>query len=831
MAHHCCRHRDIARGRAHGGVSVFIRAAFALNMIVTSDARQGVVWLKHTLTRLAFACCYFSPSDSALYKRGALERDPFEHVHRGLVVLESQGFSTTIMGDLNARIGTLSEVPDLATQQVEELLGCPSAGDYDGLPPRHTMDEATPSPSGFGHALLSMLTDTSMVVVNGRTRGDPLGAVTCRHTSLPEHGGGSVVDVAIVAARDFARVADLTVLPALPDCEQHLPVHLQLVLPAAPHGAHVAAAQGEPSSRNKVKVMRPSGDSAQSYVVQVQGASCGLRGVRDTLEADGAGAAVRQLTQLIQDCAKRSLPSRARRSVRAQAGDKPWWDDDLTRARATFFLALESEDPEGRTAARRTYRRLKNWKKVQFFHKQQISLIKTYFSEHQRDFWRVFKDGPRAACPLDDTQAWTGHFEQILNGPQTTRQPLSVQHALLKESLRSSRAAPDLSALNAQFTPDEVAAAIKSLPNNKAADAFGLTAECLKNAFEVVDGEVRYLLAPTLTRIYNQVLAHPGQYPHQFRVNTLTPIFKGKGSDRDMNNYRGIAVGSILGKVFERMLYTRANAAAEKHRLRAPTQCGFRQGHGSLDGMFVLRHLIDQARHNGLLLFCLFVDFEKAFDTVPRSEMLERCRALGMHGPFLGAVTAMYDNILMAVKAQGSLGPTFATTQGTKQGGELSPLLFGFFIEQLHELLLQQCPGMGPVIGGMRVPDILYADDVVCMSTDPAHVQQFLEALELFCTLFGMRVNTGKTYIVVFRSPSTSLPNHIKQYEWLYKGQVVAMRPDFKYLGAEFHSTKGLQAAGTPLAKAGSRAMHVLLTPGMAPRNSSYWVATSPSNR
>ena len=213
-----------------------------------------------------------------------------------------------------------------------------------------------------------------------------------------------------------------------------------------------------------------------------------------------------------------------------------------------------------------------------------------------------------------------------------------------------------------------------------------------------------------------------------------------------------------------------------------------------------------------MLNLCLFVDFEKAFDTVPRSEMLNRCRALGMHGAFLGAITAMYDNILMAVKAQGSLGPTFATTQGTKQGGELSPLLFGLFIEQLHELLLQQCPGMGPVIGGMHVPDILYADDVVCMSTDPEHVQHFLDALELFCTLFGMRVNTGKTYIVIFRAPSTPLPAHIKQYVWRYKGQAVATRADFKYLGAEFHSTKGLRAAGTPLAKAGSRAMHALLT-------------------
>jgi hypothetical protein len=266
-----------------------------------------------------------------------------------------------------------------------------------------------------------------------------------------------------------------------------------------------------------------------------------------------------------------------------------------------------------------------------------------------------------------------------------------------------------------------------------------------------------------------------------------------------------------LGKVFERMLYARANAAAEAHSLRAPTQCGFREGHGSLDGLFVLRHLIDRARHDDSLLFCLFVDFEKAFDTVPRGEMLDRCRALGMHGAFLQAVAAMYENILMAVKSHGSLGPTFATTQGTKQGGELSPLLFGLFIEQLHELLLRQCPGMGPVIGGMPVPDLLYADDVACLTGDPTHLQHFLDTLHLFCRLFGMRVSTGKTFIVIFGSTPSKLPTHIKRFTWLYAGQPVAIKPEFKYLGIIFHCVKGMRTAGGALAAGGRRAMHALL--------------------
>jgi hypothetical protein len=191
--------------------------------------------------------------------------------------------------------------------------------------------------------------------------------------------------------------------------------------------------------------------------------------------------------------------------------------------------------------------------------------------------------------------------------------------------------------------------------------------------------------------------------------------------------------------------------------------------------------------------------------------MLARCRRLGMQGKFLAAVAAMYESILMAVKLQTSVGPTFATTQGTKQGGELSPLLFGLFIEQLHELLLSRCPGMGPVVGSLQVPDMMYADDVACLAYDPAHIQHMLDALLLFCRLFGMRVNLSKTFIVMYRA-GPYVPAVARDFVWRYAGQPVPTRSDFKYLGATFHCTKGMVVAANVMATSGRRAMHGLLT-------------------
>ncbi len=132
------------------------------------------------------------------------------------------------------------------------------------------------------------------------------------------------------------------------------------------------------------------------------------------------------------------------------------------------------------------------------------------------------------------------------------------------------------------------------------------------------------------------------------------------------------------------------------------------------------------------MLWVVFVDFTKAFDRVRRDVLLERCRNLGIHGPFLQALCMLYDKVLMQVKVNGRLGEAFDTYVGTEQGSELSPLLFGIFMDLLHELLKLQVPGAGPVLGNINVSNIMYADDVTLISKSPAQLQQLLECLSLF---------------------------------------------------------------------------------------------------
>jgi sorting nexin-29 len=358
-----------------------------------------------------------------------------------------------------------------------------------------------------------------------------------------------------------------------------------------------------------------------------------------------------------------------------------------------------------------------------------------------------------------------------------------------------------------------------ALPTGKAPDAQGLTGELLRLAGAVLPGEGAdddpVPACPVVVECAQwllQAMLSSACVPEVMQASKLVPVPKSLSpaalADRDQ--YRGISVSAVFSRLLERLMNQRFERLVARLSLRAPTQCGFRPGHGTLDAIFTLQHLITAAQHTKQRLYVVFVDFKKAFDKVRRDLLLERCRELGVHGPFLDMLVALYERVCCQVAVNGELGEVFPTASGTKQGSELSPLLFGLFIELLHYLIKLKLPGAGPVLSGLRVPDVLYADDVALLSSDPQEAQQLLDVLDVFCRLFDMEVNLAphKTCVVCFRPQGMPVP---RGFRLVYRGCEVARQSQYVYLGVRLHETRGLAGASDALAASGSKAMHALL--------------------
>ena len=93
-------------------------------------------------------------------------------------------------------------------------------------------------------------------------------------------------------------------------------------------------------------------------------------------------------------------------------------------------------------------------------------------------------------------------------------------------------------------------------------------------------------------------------------------------------------------------------------------QSGFRKNYRTSDNNFVLRSLIEkqkQARQKGGSgkLYCCFVDFKKAFDTVPRALLWQVLEDLGVQGRVLDIIKSMYAHDSAAVRTSEGLSEIF----------------------------------------------------------------------------------------------------------------------------------------------------------------------------
>ena len=131
-------------------------------------------------------------------------------------------------------------------------------------------------------------------------------------------------------------------------------------------------------------------------------------------------------------------------------------------------------------------------------------------------------------------------------------------------------------------------------------------------------------------------------YCDTLSVGVVHALYKGRDC-HDFDSYRGITVAPVIAKVSAMILEDRLRRWAEANGLRAQGQAGFRKDHRTTDNLFILRTLIEQNMLAKNKLYCCFVDFRKAFDTVSRDLLWQVLAGLGISGRILDCLQSMYQ--------------------------------------------------------------------------------------------------------------------------------------------------------------------------------------------
>ena len=115
--------------------------------------------------------------------------------------------------------------------------------------------------------------------------------------------------------------------------------------------------------------------------------------------------------------------------------------------------------------------------------------------------------------------------------------------------------------------------------------------------------------------------------PSDWKRGLVVTLWKGKGDLQDCNNYRGVTLLSVPGKVFAQIIIDWVRHHMLEHQ--RPEQSGFTPKRSTIDRILALRVLTECRREFRQGLLAVYVDLCKAFDSVNRDALW---RILGLRG-------------------------------------------------------------------------------------------------------------------------------------------------------------------------------------------------------
>ena len=470
-----------------------------------------------------------------------------------------------LTGDLNARTGVL---PDFNKHDAKAFVPLPMEYRPDFNWMRCNTDRTVNS---YGKELLNLCVSSNLRIVNGRIGGDKdLGASTC---FTPR--GSSLVDYFVASIHFFELISDFSI-GDLCEHSDHCPIVLDI------------------ATRSKVKptAMYEENNTEKKFNSQVSLLRCTTKWntvleqeIRSCFKSTSFLHSLSLFptpyeclpTELVNKfnyiliSAIKSCPSAMHSTVHSSKSSRSlfprnrWFDVECKRQKTLVSISAKDlkSDPNCVSKKERFWRERKRYKKLirskkrkstVDFHLQLLHLR----TSQPREFWKVVSKAEvvqHKHIPIDMVVMAT-HFQKLNTQYQDPPHIYTTLPVLASDDF-----------LDEEIFEEEVSYAIKRLKRNKAPGLDGLPPELFK-AFN-------NNLTSLLTRIFNEVF-NSGIFPKSWSIGSIKPIFK-KGDEKLPNNYRGITLLPIMGKLLTSILNDRLLEWAELNKKINDAQFGFRK--------------------------------------------------------------------------------------------------------------------------------------------------------------------------------------------------------------------------------------------------------------
>ena len=248
----------------------------------------------------------------------------------------------------------------------------------------------------------------------------------------------------------------------------------------------------------------------------------------------------------------------------------------------------------------------------------------------------------------------------------------------------------------------------------------------------------------TLTDCYNNVKQIGPPVEWKMSKTVLIPKKK-KPMIKDL---RPIALTDTSYKVYMSLCKEKLIDHLSTNYQFSTYQNGFTRGRRLEDNLFILSFCINESRMLKKPLYVCAIDFEKAFDSIRRSCIVEALIKYRCDPLLIDVICQLYDHDQTSIYFNNKEIGNMEISSGIRQGCTGSPLIFIMVVNHIIESIIESKIGFRS--GDISVPCLFFADDGLLLTQSEGQMRRLLQCMEKASAEVGLKVNKNKSNLLLY---------------------------------------------------------------------------------